>query len=62
MEARFDSFLDSTNHDTKYEHSLCQTYHRLANPFGALDGTPRWHVSCRSCFGPFGKGVCVGAR
>jgi hypothetical protein len=39
VEARFGLFGDSANLDTRYVHSLLQTYHRLRNHFRST----RWY-------------------
>jgi hypothetical protein len=39
VEARFDPFGDSSTLDARLVHSLCRTYRRLENSFGAT----RWN-------------------
>jgi hypothetical protein len=51
MEARFGSFGDCANLDSRYVHSL-----------DASDGTPSDVGHVESHFGPFGDSVRVGAR
>jgi len=41
VEAHFSPFRYSVNLDTRQEHGLRRTHHRLGNQFGAPDGTPR---------------------
>jgi hypothetical protein len=41
IEARFGSFGDSANLDSRYVNGLRQTYCKLRNLFGCTDGTPR---------------------
>jgi hypothetical protein len=63
MEARFDSFGDCANLDSRYVHGLRRTYRKIENHFWThpmdLLGD-MGHVE--SCFSPFGDSVSLGAR
>jgi hypothetical protein len=40
VESHFSPFEESVSGGARYVHGLCQTYHRLINPFGRT----RWYV------------------